>query len=56
VVNQLSEAWPLIAKQLHLTNATATLTSAGKAMLMQGLLHKLSSFNATHIPAKKAKA
>jgi len=38
----------------HITNATATLTLFGKAMLMQGSHSKLSSFNATHILAKEA--
>jgi hypothetical protein len=46
----------VIATKRQLTNATASLTSFGKAKLMQGLLYKLSSFNATHILAKKETA
>jgi len=42
------------AGQLQITNATATLTSFGKAAVRQGLLYELSSFNATHILARKA--
>jgi hypothetical protein len=35
----------------RITKATAALTSFGKAMLKQGSLYKLCSFNATHIYA-----